>query len=159
MGFKFGYCKIFDERIFQFRDLFSAMFPDSDIVKRLQCGCTKVAYVAHFGLTPYFHELMLLDSSYISLSFDEFSNSSVQKGQMDIIIRFWEDLQLKMFYKHFLLILVILTSQRFWRLLQTNMNVFLKNLAESREEKELLPLLDIGRCGLHAIHNSFLKQR
>ena len=32
--------------------------------------------------------------------------------------------------------------------------LFLKNLAESREEKELLPLLDIGRCGLHIIHNS-----
>ena len=29
-----------------------------------------------------------------------------------------------------------------------NVNLlFLKNLAESREEKELLPLLDIGRCG------------
>ena len=50
---------------------------------------------------------------------------------------------------------MILTSQRFWRLLQTNVNVFLKNLPESRKEKELLPLLDIGRCGLHAIHNSF----
>ena len=33
--------------------------------------------------------------------------------------------------------------------------LFLKNLAESREEKEPLPLLDIGRCGLHVIHNSF----
>ena len=37
-----------------------------------------------------------------------------------------------------------------------NVNLlFLKNLAESREVKELLLLLDIGRCGLHVIHNSF----
>ena len=37
-----------------------------------------------------------------------------------------------------------------------NVNIlFLKNLAESREEKELLPLLNIGRCGLHVIPNSF----
>ena len=37
-----------------------------------------------------------------------------------------------------------------------NVNLlFLKNLAESREEKELLPLLNIGRCGLHVIPNSF----
>ena len=37
-----------------------------------------------------------------------------------------------------------------------NVNIlFLKNLVESQEEKELLPLLDIGRCGLNAIHNSF----
>ena len=36
-----------------------------------------------------------------------------------------------------------------------NVNLlFLKNLAESRKEKELLPLLDIGRCELHVIHNS-----
>ena len=28
-------------------------------------------------------------------------------------------------------------------------------MAESREEKELLPLLDIGRCELHLIHKSF----
>ena len=37
-----------------------------------------------------------------------------------------------------------------------NVNLlFLKNLVESREEKELLPLLDICRCGLHVLHNSF----
>ena len=37
-----------------------------------------------------------------------------------------------------------------------NVNLlFIKNLAESREEKELLPLLDIGRCGFHVIHYSF----
>ena len=37
-----------------------------------------------------------------------------------------------------------------------NVNLlFLKNLAESREEKELFPPLDIGRCGLHILHNSF----
>ena len=35
-------------------DLFSVMFPDSDIAKRFQCGRTKAGYVAHFGLTPFF---------------------------------------------------------------------------------------------------------
>ena len=36
-----------------------------------------------------------------------------------------------------------------------NVNLlFLKNLAESQKEKELLPLLDIERCELHVIHNS-----
>ena len=36
-----------------------------------------------------------------------------------------------------------------------NVNLlFLNNLAESREEKELLPLFDNGRSGLHVIHNS-----
>ena len=37
-----------------------------------------------------------------------------------------------------------------------NMNLlFLKILAELREQIELLSLADIGRCGLHVIHNSF----
>ena len=36
-----------------------------------------------------------------------------------------------------------------------NVNLFLKNVAEPQDEKELLPLLDIVRYRLHAIHNSF----
>ena len=74
-------------------DLFSIIFPDSDIAKRIQCGRTKAGYVAHFVLAPYFHELMLsklLGCPYVSLSFDESSSRLVQKGQMDIIIRFWD---------------------------------------------------------------------
>ena len=54
-------------------DLFPVMFPDSDIAKRIQFGPTEAGYVAHFGLAPYFHELMskLSDCRYIFLSFDE----------------------------------------------------------------------------------------
>ena len=37
-----------------------------------------------------------------------------------------------------------------------NVNLlFLKNLSESQDEKELLPFLDIGSCGLHVIHGRF----
>ena len=106
------------------------------IAKRFQCGFTKAGYVGHSSLAPYFHKLMLpklSDCPYVSLSFDEYLNSSVQKGHMNIIIQFWDlqancvttchicqniwvDLQLKMFYKYYLL--VLLNSQRFCRLLQ-----------------------------------------
>ena len=53
-------------------DLFFVVFPESDILKRFQCGRTKAGYVAYFGLAPYFHELMLpklSDCPYFSLSF------------------------------------------------------------------------------------------
>ena len=40
-------------------DLFSVMFPDSDIAKRFPCGRTKAGYVAYFGLTPFFSILCL----------------------------------------------------------------------------------------------------
>ena len=65
-------------------DLLSVMFPDTDIVKRFRCGRTKAGYMAHFGLAPYFHVVKVI-RLYFSLSFDESSNSSVQKGQMEII--------------------------------------------------------------------------
>ena len=73
-------------------DLFSVTFLDNHITKRVQCGRTKAGNVAHFGLAPYFHELMLSklsDCPYISLSFDKSWNSWVQKSQTDIIIWFW----------------------------------------------------------------------
>ena len=59
-------------------DLFSVMFPDSDVVKQFQCGHTKAGYVAHFGSVPYFHELMLSklpDCPYISSFFEKCLNS------------------------------------------------------------------------------------
>ena len=74
-------------------DLFSVMFPENGVVKSFQCGGTEAGYDAHFGLAPYFHQQMLpklLGSLYISLSFEESLSRSCQKGQMDIIIQFWD---------------------------------------------------------------------
>ena len=56
-------------------DLFSVMFPDSDIAKPFQCGHTKAGYVAHFGLAPYFHELTFL---YLLLNFQTFQSRMVK---------------------------------------------------------------------------------
>ena len=38
--------------------LFSKMFPDSQIAQSFSCGATKCAYLACFGIYPYFHELL-----------------------------------------------------------------------------------------------------
>ena len=67
----------------------------SDVAKHSHWGHTKAGYVAHFGLAPYFQELKLSKlSDYPTflhlLTNDDSLNSSVQKGQMDIIIRFWD---------------------------------------------------------------------
>ena len=54
------------------------MFSDSDIAERFHCERNRAGYVTHFGLASYFLELMLsksLDCPFISLSFDETSNS------------------------------------------------------------------------------------
>ena len=74
--------------------LFSAMFPDSDIAKLFQCGRTKIGYVATYGLAPYFQNELLSTLStvpYYTVSFDESLNPIFQKGQMDLLVRFWDD--------------------------------------------------------------------
>ena len=71
--------------------LFSKMFPDSQIAQSFSCGATKCAYLASFGIYPYFHELLMEKScavKYYTLSFDESLNQISQKKQIDMIVRF-----------------------------------------------------------------------
>ena len=54
--------------------LFSKMFPDSQIAQSFLCGATKWAYLACFGIYPYFHELLIEKISavnYYTSSFDK----------------------------------------------------------------------------------------
>ena len=70
----------------------------------------------------------------------------------------WVDLQLKMLYKTFHTGISDLDESKILQVASNNANVnllFIKNLAELREQKELLTLLDIGRCGLNVTQNSF----
>ena len=157
--------------------LFSAMFPDSDIAKSFQCGRTKAGYVATYGLAPYFQNELLSTLStvpYYTVSFDESLNPIFQKGQMDLLARFWDD-KADMVRTRYLKSEFMVRStandvlQTFLsgisdidksKILQVssdgpNVNLlFLFNLTEQRKEEELDPLIDIGTCGLHTIHGS-----
>ena len=80
------------------KELFNVMFPDSDIVAQFSLGKTKCRHVILFGLAPYFKNALIKDinnSLYYSLSFDEGLNSIVQKCQMDINIRYWDNKEKK----------------------------------------------------------------
>lgn len=158
-------------------ELFSVMFPDSDIAKRFQCGRTKAGYVAHFGLAPYFKNNLLSQLSpcpYYSVSFDESLNNVVQKGQMDFNVRYWDEDFNRIATRYlgsefmgrstagdvletFLAGVKDLDQAKLLQVASDGPNVnllFLKNLAEYRKENEYLPLVDIGTCGLHVIHGS-----
>ena len=66
------------------------MFPDSQIAQSFSFGATKCAYLACFGIYPYFHELLIEKIhavKYYTL-FDESLNQIIQKKQMDLIVRF-----------------------------------------------------------------------
>ena len=71
------------------------MFPDSQVAKSFQLSKTKCAYYVVFGLAQYLKELLVKDiklSPFYLLSFDESLNNKLQEEQMDISIRFWDDI-------------------------------------------------------------------
>ena len=75
------------------KDIFTLMFPDSSIASKITIGSTKLAYVVTHGLGPYFHTrltAMLNSCSEYVVCFDEALNRVVQRGQMDIIMRYWD---------------------------------------------------------------------
>lgn len=72
--------------------IFPKMFTDSAIAQKVSLSPSKVGYAVTFGLAPYFANSLLeliKQSAYFAACFDESLNSSVQHGQMDIWIRFW----------------------------------------------------------------------
>ena len=73
-------------------ELFTVMFPDSDIAK-MTLKKDKCGYMINYGIAPHLQELLLSEiksSPFYSLSFDESLNSKLQKGQMDISCSFLE---------------------------------------------------------------------
>ena len=73
--------------------LFAGMFEDSHIAQSFSVGSTKLSYDITFGLAPYVKNLLLEsvdEVKYYSLSFDESYNGIMKKGQMDLLIRFWD---------------------------------------------------------------------
>ena len=74
-------------------DLFAVTFENSQIVQSSSLGSTKLSYNITFGLAPYIKNLLLESVDeviYYSLSFDESYNRIMKKGQMDLLIKFWD---------------------------------------------------------------------
>ena len=69
------------------KELFHAMFPDSTIASDFAMTRQKCSYVVKFGIAPYFRDL--LTSEINQSPFDEAYNRSLQKNQMDIVLRYW----------------------------------------------------------------------
>ena len=76
-------------------ELFRKMFPDSQVSKSFQLSKTKCAYYAVFDLAQSFKEILVKDiklSTFYLHSFDESLNNKLQEEQMNISIRFWDDI-------------------------------------------------------------------
>jgi hypothetical protein len=158
-------------------DLFTTMFPDSEIAKDFSCGKTKCGFIVKFGIAPYFLELLnsqLKDLEYFVALFDESFNYVAKKNQMDLHIRFWDsnkDVVATRYYSseflgkssandicsHFEQCLGPLEKEKLIQVSSDGPNVnllFLKVLAEKRKDEELTQLIDLGTCGLHTAHNA-----
>ena len=60
--------------------------------KLTQMGKTKASYLICHGLAPYFKYRLLnvlRKTRFIVTSFDESFNKVISKGQMDVLVRFW----------------------------------------------------------------------
>ncbi|KAJ8676879.1 hypothetical protein QAD02_012666 [Eretmocerus hayati] len=72
--------------------LFPRMFPDSQIAQKFQMQKDKLSYSVSFGLGPNFRDELISffrGCDFFAASFDGSLNTVAQKGQMDIILRFF----------------------------------------------------------------------
>ena len=79
-------------------DVFKAMFPDGIIAQHMSCGPTKLSYLISFGIAPYFMDLLLKelkDAPCFVISFDESFNEELEKEQIDFIVRYFKDGEVK----------------------------------------------------------------
>ena len=83
---------------------FCEMFPGSKIRHSFNLSRTKCNYILNFGLAPPFKIILLIEiktSPYFTTIFDENLNRQLQRGQMDILIRFWDEDKKKVDTRYF----------------------------------------------------------
>lgn len=160
--------------------LYREVFDDSDVAKGIKLSDKKVRYVVNFGLAPFFKTEILKDigESFFAIHFDETTTKQAKK-QMDICLSYWSETQGKVIYTYCdsyflghadaktllgkLLNFLDDNNLKIEKLIQlsmdgpnTNLSVQ-KKLDATLNDKSLPPLLSIGTCYLHILHNSFRK--
>lgn len=159
------------------KEIFQLMFTDSSIAKKITIGSTKLSYYITYGLAPYFHNSLLrsvLSCSKVVVCFDEAMNRVAQRGQMDIVLRFWSDVTNTVCSHYFgsafmghataenLLtsFKLALTEVPLKMIMQVSMDgpsvnwKFVDLLTTSLGE-DTIQILELGSCGLHVIHGAF----
>ena len=74
--------------------MFQVMFPDSEIVSQYTLGKTKTRYTVIYGIASEFKKQLIYKinaSPFYTVSFHESLNSQVQKSQMDVGVRYWNN--------------------------------------------------------------------
>ena len=115
------------------------MFPDSKIAKQFAWGPSKMAYMATFGLVPYFSEILVKELSevpFYSLSFDQSYNTVDKKEQLDVLVRYYDVKRSKVVDS------LTYVSSKF--LGHTRADNLLDSIKEATHEPELEKIITIG---------------
>ena len=73
--------------------LLEIMCPDSPIAKLFSCTPFKLAYMATFGIAPYFSDQLAKELSKLPFSstrFDESYNIATKKEELDVVVRYYD---------------------------------------------------------------------
>ena len=161
-------------------DLFKLMFSDSTIASNFKMGATKCKYLINHGLSPYFfHEMKnrISQSDAFVICFDESLNKVIQRGQMDIFVKYFDINRSRVQSEYFNSVFFLdrATAQdlldnfikgihllQLKKVLQVfmdgpNVNLsFLKKLGERIKEDDPNGklLINGGVCGLHVINGA-----
>ena len=159
-------------------ELFEIMFPDIKVAKSFQLSKTKCGYFITYGLAPYVKELLMKKIQSFPcfvLSFDESLNIIIQKEQMDLQVRFWDNEKKKVCTRYhgseFVqrpnaknLCNVLISSLKDLsaeHLIQLSVDgpstnwCVLQLLNDNQEEKGYPQIINFGSCGLHVMHGAF----
>ena len=74
--------------------LLKAMLPDSAVTEKFSLQKDKCAYYLNYGIAPHLRSILVDEvqkSEYYAASFDESLNSVIQIGQMDLVVKYWDD--------------------------------------------------------------------
>ena len=77
-----------------FGDVLKRMCQTDPELSKFQMGRTKLHYVINYSLFPHFKQMILdeiLKSPFMSVLFDKTLNESIQKSEMDIHVRYWNE--------------------------------------------------------------------
>ena len=160
------------------QNIFSTMFTDSNIAKSITFGAGKMRYVVNYGVAPVFKSV-LIDSVrkaevFVAL-FDERLNEQTQNYEMDILIRYFDDIENMVkvryltsnfmghsthtdLYREFSSALKEFDGNK---LLQISMDgpkvsiKFLNVIVKDRVANEQHKFIFTGTCGVHAMHGAF----
>lgn len=154
-------------------------FPDSEIAKKVILSRGKAAYTIVYGRAKVFekefNELISIASDVV-LGFDESLNKVSQKNQMDIAVRFWDEVKGEVITRYYTsaflgkaTALDLLDALKrnvpqnvLAKIIQMSMdgpNVNLRLIkdfqVEVNENLTEKTLLDLGTWGLHTVHGAF----